>query len=122
MSRYSRPFMHPAAKPRPWKIHPIWRGIGCLLIFLLPIISFAGAMLLVRENFEQRWVDFPEEFTRLSVASPLGRLYLADVAVWIVLMILGFALLTLLYAFANRLFGPPRYGPLDMPPIRRPKR
>lgn len=28
--------------------HPIWRGIGCLLMLVIPVISFTGADLLLR--------------------------------------------------------------------------
>jgi hypothetical protein len=33
--------------PFPWTVHPIWRGIGCLLLILLPIIAFGLAELLL---------------------------------------------------------------------------
>jgi hypothetical protein len=113
--------MHPAAKPRPWDIHPVWRGIGCLLIILLPILAYAGAVLLVRENLQRRWVVIPPELVGSFVIPYLGRVFFADLAMAFVLLILGFAFLTVVYAFIYRLFGPPRYGPLDAPPPRRPK-
>lgn len=28
--------------------HPIWRGIGCLLMLVIPVISFTGGDLLLR--------------------------------------------------------------------------
>ena len=37
------------AESRPWSVHPIWRGIGCLWLVLLPVMSYAGAYLLVRK-------------------------------------------------------------------------
>lgn len=33
---------------KPHEIHPIWRGIGCLLLLVIPVISFASADLLLR--------------------------------------------------------------------------
>jgi hypothetical protein len=33
--------------PFPWTVHPIWRGIGCLLMILLPIIAYGLAELLL---------------------------------------------------------------------------
>jgi len=39
--------------------------------------------------------------------------------VMIILLVIGFGLLTVLYALMFRLFGPPTYGPLDAPPQRR---
>lgn len=32
----------------PRGLHPAWRGIGCLLMLVIPIISFAGADLVIR--------------------------------------------------------------------------
>ena len=122
MSRYSRPYIHPAAKPRPWQIHPIWRGIGCLMLILLPIISFSGGVLLVRENFQQRWVPVPGEFLQFIIVPVIGRVYYADLAASAMLLILGFGVLTVLYAFVYRLFGPPRYGPLDARMPKPPKK
>jgi hypothetical protein len=33
--------------PFPWRVHPIWRGIGCLLLIVTPIIAFGLAETLV---------------------------------------------------------------------------
>ena len=35
---------------RPYRVHPIWRGIGCFMMVLIPVMSYAGAVLLVEEN------------------------------------------------------------------------
>ena len=121
MSRYNRPYLNPAAKPRPWSVHPVWRGIGCLLIILLPLISYAAAYLLVRENVQRRWVVMPDELLRSFSLPLVGRMYLADLAVAIGLLVVGFAALTVLYALFYRLFGPSRYGPLDVPPEETPR-
>jgi hypothetical protein len=31
----------------PWKIHPVWRGIGCILAILIPALSFYLAAYLI---------------------------------------------------------------------------
>ncbi len=33
---------------RPWKIHPIWRGIGCIWLVILPVMAYAAAWLVTR--------------------------------------------------------------------------
>ena len=97
-------------------VHPVWRGIGCFLLILLPIVSFAGAKLLVQANNRQRWVQIPTEL-RDSVFLPvIGRLIFADLAVTVILIVIGFALLTAAYAVFYRILGISRYGPLDSPP------
>jgi hypothetical protein len=47
--------------------HPIWRGIGFMLMLVLPIFSFALADQLVNEYFIEKFLPyFPESF-RISV-------------------------------------------------------
>lgn len=29
-----------ARSPFPWSVHPIWRGIGCLLLIVLPFVAY----------------------------------------------------------------------------------
>jgi len=97
-------------------VHPVWRGIGCFMLILLPIISFAAAKLLVQENSRQRWVNVPQEMG-ISFSVPfVGQVLIADIALTIVLIVIGFGILTVVYAIFFRLIGPPRYGPLDSPP------
>ena len=31
----------------PWKVHPIWRGIGCIMAILIPALSFALAAYII---------------------------------------------------------------------------
>lgn len=33
--------------PFPWRVHPIWRGIGCFLMILIPVISYGLAEFLL---------------------------------------------------------------------------
>ena len=119
MGRY-RSYTRQAVKERPWDVHPIWRGIGCILIILIPIMAYAGAVVLIRENTENNWVSLPRELTVSYVIPYLGfRINFADIAATILLMFIGFGVLVVIYAFIYRLIGPPRYGPLDSPPIKR---
>jgi len=119
MGRY-RSYTRQGVKERPWDVHPIWRGIGCILIILIPIMAYAGAVVLIRENTENNWVSLPRELTVSYVIPYLGfRINFADIAATILLMFIGFGVLVVIYAFIYRLIGPPRYGPLDSPPIKR---
>ena len=119
MGRY-RSYTRQAVKERPWDVHPIWRGIGCVLLILIPIMAYAGAVVLIRENIENNWVSLPRELTVSYVIPYLGfRINFADIAATILLMFIGFGVLVVIYAFIYSLIGPPRYGPLDSPPIKR---
>ncbi len=42
----------PKQKERRWKIHPVWRGIGCALILLVLIMSWYASSLLLKTNLQ----------------------------------------------------------------------
>ena len=118
MSKYMVYGRRPEIKPRPWKVHPIWRGIGCVMILLIPLMSYAGAILLIQANIDQRWIPLPVEFVRPMRLPYLGVVphLLATVVVTILLMMIGFAVIIAFYAMMYRFMGPPALGPLDAPP------
>jgi hypothetical protein len=122
MGKYDRSYVIPETTPNPPPVHPIWRAIGCLLMVLFPILSYAGAVLLVRENIRRRWIPVPAELAGSVVVPYLGRVYFLDLAVTVLLLIVGFSLLMVFYAMISRLIGPPRYGPYDVPPPRQRRR
>ena len=110
----------------------LWRGIGCLIIILVPVLSFAAASLampalLSRGLIPQELLFTPEIPSWLWYAPVLaqivqflfGRYAIAAILLLTFLFILiiggGFSVL---YAFMYRIFGPKRYGPLDAPPPR----
>jgi len=138
MSKYSVRQVSPQDKPRPWDVHPIWRGLGCFMIILVPIVSYAGAVLVIEnELLTQLGVPLSfdlikpipivfssplPEFLPFSVNMQVEHLY-GNLAVGMILMMLGFGLLMVFYAIIFRMMGPSRLGPLDAKPIRRsPKR
>jgi len=114
--RYKRP----QPKERRWRIHPIWRGIGCLLLILIPIVAFAAGDLLV-ENY-QDVVDIPPELAKtLQVGESLTiEFFFAKLLVAVVLAVVLFLLLSLLYAVFYWVMGGDRLDPRDAPPRHRP--
>ncbi len=125
MSKYTR-YRYRQVKERRWKVHPIWRGIGLLFLIMVPIMSFAGAILLVRQNFRLGWVQVPAELLKffntpqlVSVSQDLARIYYLDIAVALAFMALGFGVISIIYSMLYSVLGPSRYGPVDSPPIRR---
>jgi len=99
-------------------IHPIWRGLGFLLAIIAPIMAYAGAVLLVDENWKRGWVPIPS-----SLIGPPGyqNVFLV-IVVTLVLLLFLYALFSLIYMVIYRLVGPSKYTPLDAPPNRRRKR
>ncbi len=120
--------------PRPREAHPIWRGIGCILILIIPSLSFASAALLVNYGLGQGWpipqewlgyIYFPDWVWKIpalaSIAGPIAGYnnLKAVLAFFFVVLILLIGLYSTIYAFAYRVLGPPRYTAVDVPPSGR---
>lgn len=115
MSKFYTQWRRPKAKERQWRIHPVWRGIGCLMIVLIPLLSYGLAHLAVEANREQGWVAIP-----IDLLGPTAYPYLyAKLALAVLIAVVIFALYTIFYIVVYQVMGPPRYGPLDAPPVRR---
>lgn len=121
MTKYTQYSPRGRTPARPWKVHPIWRGIGCVMMILIPLIAFAGAVWIVQENLKQGWMPVPAEFARAITIPMLGSYpyLLAYLLVTVVLSLIGFGVFTALYSLIYSLLGPSQYGPLDSPPLRR---
>ena len=121
MTKYNQFSPRSHAPKRPWTVHPVWRGIGCLMMIIIPVLSYAGAVLIVQENVKQGWLPVPAEFSRAIAIPFLGNVeYLfANLLVTIVLSLIGFGIFTSLYSLMYSMLGPSQYGPLDSPPLRR---
>jgi hypothetical protein len=107
---------------RPWDVHPVWRGIGCLMMLLIPVIAYAGADLLVDANSQARWIPVSRDLMKTVSVPVLGlqvqNLY-ANLLLAAVLSLIGFGLLTAFFSVFSSLISPPRLGPFDAPPERR---
>lgn len=123
--------------PRPTGPHPIWRGIGCILLVIVPIMTFGISQLIVAYGVENYW-PFPQDLLghptmpRLLFKLPglvpallfiqdQDNLYATLALTFVLLIIIG-AFFSLIYAVAYRFVGPPRYGPQDAPPPKGPVR
>jgi hypothetical protein len=131
-SKYSK-----KKEDRPWKVHPIWRGIGCFLMILVPIMAWAGAELFMETN---TWLPLPAVLYQAvlipmsgiaiidSISSAINSILAGLGVTWgiifftFVFIFLGYGILSILYAFMYRVVGPPRYSPFDAKPIEAPKR
>jgi hypothetical protein len=122
---------HKERQGRPWKIHPIWRGIGCVLFLLVPIMSWFGTTLFLQTNTR---IALPRELTKV-VAIPYTHIYQIDNLIapinqyfdttgfvmgqlffTIIFSFIGFGIMAFAYAVLYKMAGPPRYGPFDVPP------
>jgi hypothetical protein len=116
-------------------ISPLWRGIGCILMVVVPVISYFIAGWLVRVGVDQQWllsyqlVGYPVVSPTLWKVGSLAPLWgfiqsqpnLYAVLLFTVLLIVAIGTaVSVIYAAIYRVVGPPRYGPLDMPPEKGP--
>ncbi len=102
------------------RIHPIWRGVGFALIILIPILSYAGMVVLLQQNAEKNWFPMPADL----VARPGMFLYNGDpwiyfkIVIVVAFMLVLYALFTLVTFLISSAFAPSQYGPYDVPPIK----
>jgi len=125
------------SEERPWKVHPIWRGIGCFMAIIMPLMAWAGAEIFLKTNtfitlppelYRRVLIPLSEQGTIDSVSlainnilSGLGVTY-GKIFFTVVFLFLGYGILSILYSIMYRVAGPPRYGKFDARPMPAPKR
>jgi hypothetical protein len=112
MAKYTMYEQRPKKNPAKQPPHPVWRGIGCALMIIIPIISFVIGDYLVTNAKLFKWVVIPREMLVAVYKDPLILVRILYTAIFIVVLYL---LLTAATFIINRFFGPPRYGPQDIP-------
>jgi hypothetical protein len=84
-------------------VHPIWRGIGFLLMGLITIMSYAGANMLVEANKTQGWIAVP--YGIRGGVSWAPDLY-AELIVMFFLVMIGFGIMTIVYSLIYKVTRP----------------
>jgi hypothetical protein len=131
MSKYNK-FQRGPQKSRN-TIHPVWTGIGCIMILVVPIMSWAAAVELVGFAKAQGWpvmrelsgyVHLPDIFYNLPLISTVAN-YISTIPdfsgvalFFLVILLLLSGLLSFVYAMIYRVVGPPRYLADDAPAQR----
>ena len=127
MSRYSV-MRRETRKKEP--THAVWRGIGCLLMLLVPLMSWILAAGTLQAALKAGWplpyqlLGYPvlpaqlwgiqALWPVLSLISRQQHLYM-QLVFTVVFIIFIAAVLSFIYALIYRFVGPPQYGPLDAP-------
>lgn len=118
--------------PKRDKVNPYMRGIGCLLMLIVPVFAYGVGDLLARQGFgypviPQEWygaIQFPSIVytspTLSWVATRISSIphLLATLAIAVVVMIVVGGILSVIFGWMYSLFAPSNYGPLDVPPPR----
>ena len=109
------------------------RGIGCIMMIVVPILAYGIALLLVNYGIGHGWPIPPSWLQPITIHPLLFRLrgltplwnflfvqdnLLAIVVFTIAIMVVIGGLMSIIYGYIYSLFGPPQYGPQDAPPIR----
>jgi hypothetical protein len=122
-----------APKRRSYGVHPVMRGIGCIMMIVVPILAYGLALFLVDYGIRQGWpipstwlqpITIHPLLFRLRGLTPVWNFLLVQdnlMAVMVftiaIIVVIG-GLMSIIFGYLYSLFGPPRYGPLDAPPIR----
>jgi hypothetical protein len=110
--------------------NPVWRGIGCNLIVVVPLMAYALMAILTPSviasglvpNELRGHVQFPDWVlhtpTLGSIAgyiSGINNLWLKVIEFFVILALLA-GIFSLAYTAVFQIVGPPRYTALDAPP------
>ncbi len=130
MTKYTVASRRRGANVQP-QINPLWRGVGCILMIVVPLLSFGMAAFTVNLVIDQGW-PMPYQLMGYPVMPALLMKsdFLVPVLLWIeqqrnlyaillvtiVYIVFFAAVISAGYSLVYRYVGPPRYGPLDAPP------
>jgi len=130
MSKYSgyekKVNLHKQPEP-----HPIWRGIGCFIMLVTPVLSYLLAVIAVNYAMEQGirlpeglagypvmpdWLFFVPGLVKILYwIQSRQNLYAYLFMTFVFIVALG-GVISLLYAVMYSIAGPKRYNALDAPP------
>jgi len=93
------------------KIHPVWRGIGCVMIVVIPTLSYLMANFLIKSRDVISWVVIPQDLIFTQLKDPLFwvKMFYTIIIAFILFIVLGVITFVI-----DRFFGPPKHGPYDV--------
>jgi hypothetical protein len=122
MGKFDRYEARQVKQEKVHKIHPVWRGIGCLMIIIIPVMAYAAADVFLQAapglGLFPRSSDI---YRNIDLGFYIVPISLGMVVFTILFAMVGFLLFSVLYSIVYRMAGPPRYGPTDAPPPKRTK-
>ena len=127
MGRYSKTQYVRKEKPQG---NPLWRGVGCIIMVGLPLITFGLTILsmapLVASGLMPMqllgYINFPAWVFKVRGLSDaaifirgIDNLYLGLIVFFIILILIS-GIASLIYVSVLQVIGPPRYSEKDAPP------
>src|SRR5512138_4027667 len=122
MGKYST-LSKPQPKPRNKDVHPIMRGIGCILMIVVPVLAYGVSILLVSYGGSHGWPIPASFYGPPSIPAFLWKVQgLQPILVWlqqqqnleanlfftIVTTIVIGGIMSIVYGYIYTLFGPPK--------------
>ena len=131
MGKYSSRVKKTAA-PKRGTVNPYMRGIGCLLMLVVPFFSFIAGDLLAARGFGYQvipaaWYDTMQIPPIINALPGLNwfAVRLANVphlqatlALGVVVLIIVGGIMSVLFGWMYSIFTPSKLGPYDVPPPR----
>jgi len=131
MGKYSSSSRRQAAPPRN-QVPPLVRGIGCITMVLVPILAYGTAIYLVNGPGRSwpipvTWLGTPRipafMFQLQGLAGIGGFLQAqnnlqANLVFALAITMVIYGIMSIVYGYIYAMFGPPKYGPTDVPPPR----
>lgn len=87
----------------PWKVHPIWRGIGCAFLVIVPVISLGLSDILI-SNIED---PLPALLARTLILPGFGEAenFLGRIIIALLISIILFLILTVFGSIMYSILG-----------------
>lgn len=129
MTRFDR---YRSRKPHVKRLAPVWRGVGCLLMVVIPIISYVIGKAILQAAKSRNLIPPELLGTPKFPAWVYKTIFLNTIVQWIgtlkdpiasiifilaVLLLLS-GLISLVYTGIYQLIGPPRYTEVDAEPSK----
>jgi hypothetical protein len=114
------------------ELNPVWRGIGCILIIVVPLLTFGMMLISVPSVLATGKipyqllgrVHFPDWVFKLRITATIAsfinsfdNLWVYIITFFVILLILT-SVASLLYSLIYKLVGPARYTEMDAPPAK----
>jgi hypothetical protein len=112
MGKYEQYNTRPKTPPRKREVHAIWRGIGFVLIVMIPFMSYIGALILLDENAKNGWFGIPADL----ISTYVEPLLYVKILLTVSLIFIFYSIFLLITAILNRFLAPPIYTVYDAPP------
>ena len=130
MTKYSKYL--PSRKPRK-TTNPLWRGIGCFLMIIVPALSYWLALAILKLVKSKDLVPpmllghipIPEWSSKIPVLASILRYIsslediFAKIIIFFIVLLFLSGCISFLYSFIYQLIGPSRYSEVDAPPENR---